>query len=110
MSISSINSGLSGMQAFQRALDVTANNVANASTNGFEPQQTSFQTVSGGGVNASASAPVKPQSTTAANASSGTDLVKETVDSLQYKYGFDFSAQVVKTANETLGTLVNIKA
>ena len=98
------------MQAFQRALDVSGNNVANASTNGFQPQQASFQTVAGGGVNATASAPVKPQTTTAANAPSGTDLVKETVDSLQYKYGFDFSAQVVKTANETLGTLVNIKA
>lgn len=98
------------MQAFQRALDVTANNVANASTNGFVPQQTSFQTVSGGGVNATASAPVKPQSVTAANAPSGTDLVKETVDSLQYKYGFDFSAQVVKSANEALGTLLDIKA
>ena len=110
MSISSLNSGLSGMQAFQRALDVTANNVANVSTNGFQPQRASFQTVSGGGVNATASAPITPQNAAAANAPSGTDLVKETVDSLQYKYGFDLSAQVVKTANETLGTLVNITA
>lgn len=110
MSLSAIGSGLSGMQAFQRALDVTANNVANVSTNGFRPQQASFQAVAGGGVNATASANSAQQGTVASGTPSGTDLVAETVKSLQYKYGFDASAQVVKTANETLGTLINLKA
>ena len=123
MSISALNSGLSGMQAFQRALDVTGNNVANVDTNGFKPQQAQFQATSGGGVSVTATTPgaaatapsaasgsaTAPQSLSAA-APSGTDLVAETVNSLQYKYGFDMSAQVVKTADETLGTLVNITA
>ncbi len=51
MSISAIGSGLSGMQSFQRALDVSANNVANLDTNGFKPQQAEFQANTGGGVN-----------------------------------------------------------
>jgi len=106
MSISALNTGLSGMQAFSRALDVTGNNVANVDTNGFEPQQAQFQSQANGGVNVSATAP----QTASASTPSGTDLVKETVDSLQYQYGFDLSAQVVKTADQTLGTLVNIQA
>ncbi len=132
MSISALSTGLSGMQAFQRALDVTGNNVANADTNGFEPQQAQFQSTNGGGVSvtatpgstaagaassiASASASpsasgsaTSPQSLSS-SAPSGTDLVAETVNSLQYKFGFDMSAQVVKTANENLGTLINIQA
>jgi flagellar hook protein FlgE len=123
MSISSLNTGLSGMQAFQRALGVTGNNVANVDTNGFEPQQAQFQATTGGGVNVTATTPgaatsaagaasasaASPQSLSS-SAPSGTDLVNETVNSLQYKYGFDMSAQVVKTANENLGTLINIQA
>lgn len=126
MSISALNSGLSGMQAFQRALDVTSNNVANVDTNGFKPQQAQFQSQTGGGVNVSATPPGAATSTSGTGTSntgnaaspaslssaqpSGTDLTNETVNSLQYKYGFDLSAQVVKSANETLGTLVNIQA
>jgi flagellar basal-body rod protein FlgC len=128
MSISALGSGLSGMQAFQRALDVTGNNVANVDTNGFQPQQATFQDVASGGVSVTATTPgatasgtASPTSPSSASGSltapqglsatpSGTDLVAETVNSLQYKYGFDLSAQVVKTADETLGTLINIQA
>ena len=113
MSISALNTGLSGMQAFQSALNVTGNNVANADTNGFQPQQAQFQAVPGGGVNAAAAATTLASAssgTGAASAPSGTDLVAETVNSLQYQYGFDMSAQVVKAANQNLGTLVNIQA
>jgi flagellar hook protein FlgE len=114
MSISALNAGLSGLQAFQQALDVTGNNVANVDTNGFKPQQVQFQSIANG-VSVNAVAPGTSSSATApqslsASAPSGTDLVAETVNSLQYKYGFDMSAQVVKTADETLGTLVNIQA
>ena len=43
MSISALTSGTSGLTANQRALDVAANNVANANTPGFQPQQAAFQ-------------------------------------------------------------------
>jgi flagellar hook protein FlgE len=114
MSISALNTGLSGMQAFQRALDVTSNNIANVDTNGFKSQQAQFQSQTGGGVNVNPSAPgtgsaSSPQSLSPAQLSA-TDLASETVNSLQYKYGFDLSAQVVKSAYENLGTLVNIQA
>lgn len=127
MSISSLGAGLSGLQSFQRAQDVTANNIANVDTNGFKPQQANFQAQPNGGVNALVSGgPTVAQSLTAPAAAlqggtgsapttdtpapSGTDLTKETVNSLEYKYGFDMSAQVVKTTDQMLGTLINIQA
>lgn len=52
MTISSLDAALSGLKAAQRALDVTSNNIANASTPGFTrkilPQQT--QVIAGEGV------------------------------------------------------------
>jgi flagellar hook protein FlgE len=110
MSLSALGSGLSGMQAFQTALNSSANNVANMDTNGFQPQTVDFQSGTNGGVNVALSAPSAPQSAVAANAPSGTDYATEAVNSMQYKFGFDMSAQVVKTADQTLGTLINITA
>ena len=109
MSISALNAGYSGLQAFQRALDTSGHNVANSLTNGFTPQQVALQegtsggvaaVVTGGGNNASASS-AEP---------SGTDLQNELVNSLQYKEGFEFSAKVVKTSDEVFATLLSLKA
>jgi flagellar basal body rod protein FlgG len=46
MSISALTSGTSGLTANQRALDVAANNIANANTPGFQPQSANFQEAS----------------------------------------------------------------
>ncbi|MFZ6861405.1 flagellar basal body rod C-terminal domain-containing protein [Undibacterium sp. Ji67W] len=113
MSISSLSSGLSGLVANSTALDSSANNIANASTNGYTPEVVSFQQGVTGGVSVNiskAGAAASANSNVDANAPSGTDLTTETVNSIQYKAGFDLNAQVVKTADQVLGTLLNIKA
>ena len=112
MGLSALNTGLSGLNANQRALDVSANNVANASTAGFQPQQANFEESSpaGSGVTISAQAQSLSASDSQDSQPSGTDLAKETTDSLVYKAQFDLSAQVVKTADQNLGTLINTKA
>jgi len=107
MSVSALNSGLSGLQAYSRALDSSAHNVANASTAGFVPQQVSFQEQPAGGVIANIS---REGSSLAAQDSSGTDLGSEIVQSIQFKAGFDLSAKIIKTKDELLGTLIDIKA
>ena len=38
-------SGLSGLLAFQRALDVTSHNIANANTEGYSRQRVEFATL-----------------------------------------------------------------
>lgn len=110
MSIPALNSGLSGLQAFQRGLDTSANNIANTQTNGYKPQQASFKEGVSGGVTAAVSGNGSNGTSATSTEASGTDLATETVDSLVYKAGFDASAKVVKTADQMLGTLIDIQA
>jgi flagellar hook protein FlgE len=117
MSIAALSAGLSGLNASQRALDASAHNVANASTQGFKPQQVQFQEASpaGSGVTLSQQARAQAAATPAATSGalqgpSGTDLGKQLTDSLVYKAQFDLSAKVIKSTDQTLGSLINIKA
>lgn len=113
MSISALNIGISGLRAHQRALDVSSHNIANANTAGFQPQQATFQEGLAGGVVVNISQPgsqAAETGTPAASEASGTDLNSELVHAIQYKVGFDLSAQIVKTTAEILGTLVDLKA
>lgn len=110
MAISALNTGLSGMKAYQGALDSSANNVANALTKAYQPQVASFQEAPTSGVRVSIS---KESQELAAQENldrpSGTDLATEITNSLQYKAGFELSAKVVKTADEVLSSLLDIR-
>jgi flagellar hook protein FlgE len=111
MSISALNAGLSGMKSYQTALDTSAHNVANASTNGFKPQTVQFQEQVNGGVQTNISqAGAQAAANAQGDASSETDLTSEIVNQIQYQAGFNFSAKMVKTADQMLGTLINLKA
>ncbi|MBC3917509.1 hypothetical protein H8L32_08495 [Undibacterium sp. CY18W] len=110
MSVSALNSGLSGFKAYSSALDSSSHNVANASTAGFVPQQVSFQEQPAGGVTATISQEGASLASQNPADSSGTDLASEIVQSIQFKAGFDLSAKIIKTADQVLGTLIDIKA
>ncbi len=107
MSVSALNSGLSGLKAYASALDSSGHNVANANTSGFVPQQVSFQEQPAGGVTTTIS---KEGASLATQNSSGTDLASEIVQSIQFKTGFDLSAKTIKTKDQMLGTLIDIQA
>lgn len=102
MSLSALGAGLSAMQGYQRALDVSANNVANGLTTGYQARQPSFSesAPAGSGVSVSA-APGNGQ---------GTDLTTEMVGQQIYKAGFQASAKVIKTADDMLGSLIDTHA
>jgi len=108
MTIAALSAGLSGLNASQRALDNSAHNVANANTQGFQPSRATFQENQPAGTGVSIS--TQAQQRLSADQPSGTDLAKETTDSLVYKAQFDLSAQVIKTQDENIGTLINTKA
>lgn len=108
MAISALSAGLSGLNANQRALDVEAHNVANVNTQNFQPQQASFQETSPAGTGVTLSA--AGRGLAAADGSSGTDLASSITNSLVYKAGFQLSAKVVQTADQNLGTLIDLKA
>lgn len=117
MSITALNTGSSGVKAYQGALDSSAHNIANASTAGFETQQAQFQESKLGGVvvTISKAGDLAAQTATTLSPNTGTgdrdtDLSKELIDSIQYQLGFDFSAKIIKTSSELLGTLIDIRA
>lgn len=111
MAVGALGIGLSALQSYQVALDVTANNIANANTNGFVPMRADFHATSPGGVYAT----ISPQGSAAAAADgdadtetpSETDLTSEAVNLLQYKDGYLASAKAVKMQSDLLGTLFN---
>jgi flagellar basal-body rod protein FlgC len=124
MAINGLNIGTSGLQAYQRALDVSANNVANALTKNFQPRQPQFQEGTPAGVVVTLS-PAGNQIANAVNGASNgtnngnqasedqpsaTDLTTEIVNQIQYQAGFNISAKVVKTNDQILGTLLDLKA
>lgn len=120
MSISALTTGTSGLSANQRALDVAANNVANANTPGFHPERAQFQenSPSGSGVTLSAEGrrlsasenTGTPSEAAAANRPNGVGLASELSDTLVYKAGFNLSANVVKAADQALGSLIDVKS
>lgn len=92
----SLSNGLSGMLTNQRALDVSTSRIAGMSA-GIQsaPART---------------APAASPSTQVSLSPAGVDYAMEAVNSLTAKNGFQISADVVKTADQMLGTLVNLKA
>lgn len=111
MALSALSAGLSGMAANQQALDVQANNIANVDTNGFQPQQASFQEAAPAGTGVTLSAAGRSLSAaSASSAPSGTDLAGSAVNSMIYQAGFQLSAKVVQAADQRMGTIIDIKA
>jgi flagellar hook protein FlgE len=114
MALAALSAGLSGLQANQQALNVEAHNVANLNTQNFQPQQASFQenapAGAGTAVTLSTAARGLAQTEGATTAPSGTDPASSISNSLVYKAGFDLSAKVIQTADERIGTLLDIKA
>lgn len=104
MSISTaISSGLSGMQSSQRALDVSARNIANGSLQSIAAPNTNASSAAGG-------VTLSAQGLALAGNSGGGDLATEMVNSLVYKNAFQLSAKVVQAGDATLGSLLDIRA
>lgn len=102
MSISALGAGLSGMRSYQRALDVSANNIANTNTVNYAAQRVGFQQGASGGVEA--------VNLSAGNDAAAPDLASDIVDQLSFKNGYQLSAKIVQTADDMLGTLIDIRA
>jgi flagellar hook protein FlgE len=102
----SFEAPISGVQAATLRQDVTANNVANLNTQGFE-QSTAYQTE------------MQPQGTRISNlvrtpnnetAPSNTDLVKEIKEQKINKAAFQADVNVIKVKDRMMGTLLDMFA
>ena len=105
MVASIISSGLAGLESNQRALDISARNIA-AET--LQTQSAAYQDKSGGGNDVTISA--QGRALAGSGSGSSTDLAAEMTNSMIYKASFDLSAKLVKVGNDTLGSLIDIRA
>lgn len=98
-SISSI--GSSGMQAAQLRLDASANNVANMNTPRYKSEVVDQQAAPG---DAGVTGSVRRSQ------EEGVALEKEAVEQMSATYAFKASLQVVKTQDQMMGSLLDVKA
>jgi len=112
MSISALGTGSSGMQSYQRATDISANNVANSQTSGYVPQQAAFKENAGGGVSVSGTATVNAvvKNADASSADNDSDANDDVVGQLTYQVNFELSAKDAQTADQLLGSLIDTEA
>lgn len=98
-----ISNNIASINAHQTMLNTTANNIANVNTDGFIPKDTRI-TDKNGSVSTNTRA-------TDNNGSkkSQTDLAKEIPDQIIEQDETAVNATAIKTQNEMMGTLLNIK-
>jgi len=115
--IGAIQSALSGLTAFSTQVAVTADNVANVTTDGFKKSRTELIAVESGGVR-SAIQKDETAGPTILNHTgygpiqlelSNVDLAEEAVNQIIGQRGFEANIQTVKTADEMLGTILDIR-
>lgn len=127
----SMNLGASAMNAHSWGMAVTAHNVANVNTAGFVPQHAVYATGPGGrgvrldavlqdsGVAGRLPAEVRNNPAVSAAPASvesdfvnpgGTDLGREMTQMISTQRTYEANAQVVRTGDAMLGTLLDLKA
>jgi flagellar hook protein FlgE len=98
---------LSGLQAAQKLVDVSANNIANAQTPGYRRQMLQQQAQATGGVSTSVTTAVSTAVEPGENLS--TELVTDLVQQRIGAASFAANLQVFKAHDAMLGTLLDQK-
>ena len=115
--IGAIHSALSGLTAFSTQIDVTAHNMANVMTNEFKKSRTEFVALETGGVlpviqkNESAGPSILNNTGygPAQLELSNVDLGEEAINLIISQRGYEANLQTIKTADDMLGSLLDIK-
>jgi len=107
---------LTALKAFDKKLDVSANNVANVETNNFRKNRVEFQENADGGVQVTISSvdtpgmEIEPNGRTGeAQQTSNVSLEEEIADQIVTRYSYEANILSVKTAAEIEKELLNIK-
>jgi len=98
-----ISNNVSSINAHQTMLNTTANNVANVNTDGFIPKDTRI-----GNDSNSVRANIR-QADDNGSSKSQTDLAKEIPDEIIAQDATAVNVNVIKTQDEMMGTLLDIK-
>ena len=98
--MNTISTALSGLNAASLWLDTSANNIANGLTPGYRRQTVVQQAVPDGGVSA----------TVVQADAVGESLAEDIVTQMSASYAFKADLKVLKTQDEVLGSLLDLKA
>jgi flagellar basal-body rod protein FlgC len=115
--ISAIHAALSGLTAFAKQIEVVSHNVANVNTDGFKKSRTEFVEIETGGVlpvvqkdNSAGPAVLKDTSYGPAQVElSNVDLGEEAVNQIVAQRGFEANLRTLKTADDMLGSILDMK-
>ena len=99
-----ISTNISSIQANQKMMNVNANNIANVNNDGFVPSDTRM---SGGNGFVTANVRVADDN---GSAKSQTNLAKEIPDQIIAQNSTALNVTAIKTQDEMMGTLLDIKA
>ena len=117
MSLSTLNNALSGLQAATAKMQVTANNVANARTDGYQTQRVDIVERPGGveartPADAARPSPVPPPTEAApvSRAPSDVDLAQEMVKMTANESFYLANVRALEAAHGMLGTLLDTEA
>lgn len=107
---------LTALAAFDKKLDVTANNVANANTNNFKKSRVELQENADGGVKVTISRDNSPGIELNPNAQTGelqqtsnVTMEEEIADQIITRYSYEANVLTIKTGEEMQKELLNIK-
>ena len=108
--LDAISIGLSGLTAADAQLNVTAKNIANLNTSGYKSERVDLVELSGGGVRAAGISRDTSKGALDATGVEGSnvDLAAQAVDLIREKSLYRANALVVKTADQLLGSLLDI--
>ena len=114
--ISSVQSNLSALRAFGEKTAVTANNVANVESEGFKKSRALLKEGAGGNVEVDILGIETPgegkievtEDEIKERERSNVDLAEELTETILTRSGYEANAAVVRTRDETLGTLLDI--
>jgi len=90
----------SGMQAATVRLGAAAHNIANLGTDGFHRQTVTQSPASGGGVSSQVRTEAQP----------GENLIADTVTQLEARTAFEANLDVLRTSDEMIGSLLDVRA
>ena len=115
--MSAIDTALSGMAAFAKKLDVSANNVANVNTDGFHKSRVESIEAGTGGVLPVVQKDDSPGPSvlrengygSAQVELSNVDLGEEAVSQIIAQRGFEANIRTLKTADDMLGSIIDTK-
>ena len=114
--IDSVSTALSALTAFQKKMDVTANNIANVKTDGFKKSRVSMEEGPQGGVRAriqQIDTPGVPKEAFEDGdivevESSNVDLAEELTEMIPTEKAYGANLKTLRTSDQMLGSLLDI--